>query len=128
MKLVIAGSRGIADALHWIERGMKEFYKFVPDQIISGGGGNVDNAAQVYAEAHGIPFELVVAEWNLYGRAAGPIRNKAMGELGTQLLVVWDGKSRGSMNMIKIMNKQRKRVCLVKVSPTGVEFIPDFVL
>jgi hypothetical protein len=107
---------------------MKEFYSYHPDLIISGGGGNVDNAAEEYANRNNIPFELYVAEWQIHGRGAGPIRNKAMAEAGTQLLVVWDGKSRGSKNMIREMNKRNKRVCLAHVIPSGVEFIQDYKL
>ena len=42
------------------------------------------------------------AEWIKYGRAAGPRRNKQMAEYADALLAYWDGKSRGTKNMIEL--------------------------
>lgn len=126
MKLIIAGSRQIKNALQLVEQAMKRFYRWPPDLIISGGALGVDNAAQLYAEQHNIPFELVLAEWDIYGRAAGPMRNREMADLGTQLLAVWDGTSRGTKNMISEMLNRRKRVNLVLVKDGAIEFIEDY--
>jgi hypothetical protein len=122
MKLVIAGSRGIKNALAWVERGVKHFYNAVPDLIISGSSGNVDEAAIDYALQHGIRQEIYRADWNTYGRAAGPIRNREMAELGEQLLVVWDGRSRGTLDMMRQMHSRGKRVCVAKVAGDSIEF------
>ena len=46
---------------------------------------------------------LFPAEWNTYGKAAGPIRNRQMAEYAAPdgyCVVFWDGKSRGSQNII----------------------------
>lgn len=45
------------------------------------------------------------ANWDRYGRGAGYIRNREMAYKGTHLLAFWDGKSKGTENMINEANK-----------------------
>lgn len=49
------------------------------------------------------------ADWDKYGRAAGPIRNKQMLEYILEenpiVAAFWDGKSRGTKNMIDQASK-----------------------
>jgi len=47
------------------------------------------------------------ANWEKYGRAAGPIRNKEMAEYADALILIWDGKSKGSLNMLKNAREQK---------------------
>ena len=44
------------------------------------------------------------------GKAAGHVRNKKMAEYGDALLLIWDGKSKGSANMKKEMQKLNKPI------------------
>ena len=48
------------------------------------------------------------AQWDLYGRAAGPIRNAQMADYADAAIIIWDGKSPGSLNMIKEVKKVNK--------------------
>lgn len=52
----------------------------------------------VTADAGTTPFP---ADWDAHGKAAGPIRNREMAQYGDALLLIWDGKSRGSASMLK---------------------------
>jgi hypothetical protein len=46
--------------------------------------------------------EIYPALWKKYGKSAGPIRNQEMAEAGADLcLAFWDGKSKGTGNMIQ---------------------------
>ncbi len=49
-------------------------------------------------------------DWEKHGKAAGPIRNKEMAEYADALLLIWDGKSRGSASMKKEMEKLEKPI------------------
>lgn len=51
-----------------------------------------------------IEVRVFPADWNKYGKAAGFIRNKQMLEEGKPdiVLAFWDGKSRGTANMIQL--------------------------
>ena len=44
---------------------------------------------------------VFIAEWDVYGKAAGPIRNKAMIDKADALIAFWDGDSRGTKDCIK---------------------------
>jgi len=108
MRLIIAGSRSIA------LRGMALYHlsNFFPnpDEIVSGGAKGVDTYADYYAKTIGKPFKLFKADWDTHGKAAGPIRNKQMAEYSDALLLIWDGKSKGSASMKKEMLKLKKPV------------------
>jgi hypothetical protein len=54
------------------------------------------------------------AQWDRYDRAAGMIRNKEMANAGADLCVAfWDGKSRGTRNMIEQATLKRIPVVVV---------------
>lgn len=120
MKLIIAGSRGIEHDDAWDEiiniiEDNKD--KILPiDEIVSGGAQGVDSTAENYAITFCHPFKKFEAEWDKYGVAAGPIRNKAMAHYGDALIVVWDGKSRGTKNMMDHMHRLKKPVYLKVLS------------
>jgi hypothetical protein len=43
--------------------------------VVSGGARGVDQAAATAARKRGLPVVEMLADWNQYGKAAGPIRN-----------------------------------------------------
>lgn len=105
MKTIIAGSRHIDDyAL------LKRVMQNVPWQItevISGGYKGVDTLAIRWAEENRIPYIVIKANWERFGPAAGPIRNGEMANIGEALVLVWDGHSRGSKDILTRMRKKR---------------------
>lgn len=75
------------------------------EAIATGESGVVDGLGKLYAEYHGIRHEPFPADWDKYGKAAGPLRNAQMakwaaGVEGGTLVAVWDGKSPGTQDMI----------------------------
>lgn len=62
-----------------------------------------------------IPVKRFPADWDRHGRAAGPIRNCQMAQYADALIAIWDGKSRGTKNMIDEMNKCGKPVLIRRV-------------
>ena len=46
--------------------------------IIEGGADGADRLARVWASRSNVPFVTEAADWKTFGRAAGPIRNRAM--------------------------------------------------
>ena len=61
-----------------------------------------------YARENGYPIVRYSAEWDKYGKKAGPIRNKKMAEDCDIIICFWDGKSRGTKSMIYYANKYGK--------------------
>ena len=69
--------------------------------ILSGNCSGVDLEGERYGGLNGIPVLKFPADWDKHGRAAGPIRNKQMAVKADALILIWDGKSRGSASMKK---------------------------
>lgn len=74
-------------------------------RLVSGHARGADTFAEQYAAEKGIQIQVFPAEWKKYGRAAGPIRNRAMLEYAKEetpvVAAFWDGESRGTGNMQK---------------------------
>ena len=62
----------------------------------------VDTLGEEWAKENNIPVDYFPANWETHGRAAGQIRNKKMAARADALLLIWDGKSRGSRSMLNI--------------------------
>lgn len=113
MKIIVAGSRDIGDR-GAVARAIKSS-PFNITEILSGNARGVDTIAENYAFYESIPVKLFPADWDKYGKPAGAIRNRQMGEQADGLIAVWDGESKGTRNMIEIMNELGKPVHLYLV-------------
>lgn len=125
MRTIIAGSRNITgadaarvlsvlDAIH-----AQEF--FVPNRlidpqqwtittVISGCARGVDTLGAEWARGRGIPVEEYPADWKAHGRAAGPIRNRAMAERAEAAIVVRYAESAGSEDMARVARSKGLRL------------------
>lgn len=56
-----------------------------PTLVIQGGAKGADAHARTFAMTAGIPMLEVPAQWQVYGRAAGPKRNAVMAEVARRL-------------------------------------------
>lgn len=120
MKTIVAGSRDYHNYAH-VETMLDYFVKdHIIAEIVSGGAKGADALGERYANEHNIPLKVFPADWNKHGRAAGPIRNAQMGDYADQLIAVWDGKSKGTKNMIDYMNKLMKPVFIIWVGEPAV--------
>jgi hypothetical protein len=106
MKVIIAGSRSINDYKS-IGQAIKAS-NFNITEVVCGCAIGVDRIGQTWAIANGISVKEMPADWNRYGRAAGPIRNAQMADYADAAIIIWDGKSPGSLNMIKEIKSRNK--------------------
>lgn len=83
--------------------------KGTPIVIVEGGARGADTLAKEYAVKHNIPFEEFVAEWNKYGRGAGPVRNSKMLKSGIDVVIAFPG-GRGTQDTIGKAEKMGIRV------------------
>lgn len=104
MKVIIAGGRDYHNYDTLLEA-IKES-QFPISTVISGGAKGVDALGEKYAEEMNISLKIYNADWEQFGRAAGPIRNGKMAEEGEALIALWDGKSKGTKNMIETATKK----------------------
>lgn len=122
IKLIIAGGRDFSDKVRFY-RSMNEYVTELNQQgieiatVVCGTRWTpgtkprgADEFGDFWAQENGIPVKYFEADWNRYGRSAGPRRNQEMGDYGDQAIVFWDGESRGSKNMIDIMRRLGKSV------------------
>ena len=109
MKLIIAGGRKF-DNYTLLKSEVNKFIQFHNDTnitVISGGATGADNLGERYARENNLILSRKNADWNKYGRAAGPIRNEEMAKEGTHLIAFWNGSKvrSGTYNMICIAQK-----------------------
>ena len=81
--------------------------------IVSGHASGADSLGEQYANEEGFDTQLFPADWNKHGKAAGPIRNAEMAEVADALIAFWDGKSRGTANMIQLAKDKGLKVAIV---------------
>lgn len=109
LRLVIAGSRTIEDFT--VVREALDKFKLHPTEITSGmANDGVDQLAALYALSIGIPINEMPADWETHGKRAGMIRNGEMADYVEEGLVIWDGISNGSRNMIEQLQRRNKPV------------------
>lgn len=115
LKLIIAGGRDFVD----MQLALDSFDKFaqsisIPIAIVSGRARGADQIGEQIASDYGLRVYMFPADWEKYGRKAGPIRNQQMGEFTDQALIFWDGISTGTHNMINVMHKLNKPYTVVR--------------
>lgn len=106
MRVLVCGDRHWDQPMVILER----LGKLPPDTVvIHGACRGADRFAGEVADALGFEVEEYPAEWDLYGRAAGPIRNRQMLEEGKPDLVLAFhadiGHSRGTKDMVAVAVK-----------------------
>lgn len=62
----------------------------------------VDGLGERWAEENKHPVRVFPANWEAYGRSAGPIRNKKMSQYGGYLVAFWNMHSKGTKNMVEL--------------------------
>ena len=107
MKTLIAGSRGI-DTF--------DLSPYVPKDttlIISGGAKGIDTLAEEYANKHKISKLILLPQYGMYGKAAPIKRNETMVDISDTVIIVWDGKSRGTKQTLQYATKKNKKIILI---------------
>lgn len=98
MRILVCGGRDYDDwktlyaALDALEK---------PCALIEGGARGADRLAREWAAANRVPVLTFNAEWETYGRAAGPIRNQRMLMEGKPDIVIAFPGGAGTANMIR---------------------------
>lgn len=114
-KIIIAGGRDFNDYTLLTKVCNEAIPRMAGDNtpvIVSGGAAGADSLGEQYAQENGIAIERHPADWKKHGKAAGPIRNAEMAACADFLIAFWDGKSRGTQNMM--MNAVKKDIpCIV---------------
>lgn len=131
MKVIIAGSRTITD-YNIVEMAILTS-GFDITEVVSGGARGVDTLGERYANHKNIPIKRFLADWdnlnpdgdpvfvkvNSYGKkinaVAGHNRNKKMAKYADACILVWDGKSKGTLNMKELATKYNLKLYVMNV-------------
>lgn len=130
MKVIIAGGRDFRDYRKLEKECDNILYTHFVDEteieIVSGGQVSIDPATkekfgadyygEIYGKECGFPIKRFPADWGKFGNYAGPKRNKEMAEYASSdglLIAFWDGKSRGTKNMIEEAMKLNLEVHII---------------
>lgn len=115
-KVIIAGCRDFTD--YELLREKCDYHlqnlRLEDIVIVSGHASGADSLGERYAQERGFQLETYPADWQAHGRAAGPIRNAKMANVVHALIAFWDGKSRGTKNMIETARKYNLKVAVVR--------------
>ncbi len=110
-KVIVAGGRDFTDYAHMCTVLDDLFFVHntgfeVAPKIISGMAKGADTLAIRYSNERGLTKILFPANWKVYRRRAGFLRNEDMLSIATHLVAFWDGKSHGTQHMIEIAKKK----------------------
>lgn len=100
MRCIIAGSRYARKYEHIVNAVKASGFNI--SIVVSGKCRGFDELGELWAAKNNKIVDPFPADWNQYGRAAGPIRNRKMAENAHGLIALWDGKIKnsGTKNMI----------------------------
>ena len=99
-KVIVAGSRDFTDYPLLCSLMDQELAGSENVEIVSGGARGADALGERYAREHGYSLKLFPADWDKWGKAAGPIRNSQMAGYADALIAFWNGRSAGTRDMI----------------------------
>lgn len=94
MVVAVVGSRGVTECPALLAR----LGELAPDQVVSGGAAGADTLGAEWARANGVPLRVLRPDYRAHGPAAPHVRNGAIVAAASVVLVVWDGKSRGTLS------------------------------
>ncbi|WP_457617556.1 DUF2493 domain-containing protein [Lutibacter sp.] len=111
MKLIIAGGRNFTNYKKLCQICDQLFQDQTNIEIVSGAYyKGADELGEQYAKERGYKITYFPANWKHYGKAAGPKRNQAMANYADALIAFWDGKSKGTKNMIDLAKSRGLKV------------------
>jgi hypothetical protein len=122
VKILVCGGRNYADFKR-VTQVLDNIHTNTPITILVHGGANgADTLADRWADEHNIPMRIYSAQWNKYGRSAGPRRNRQMideehtpghADKPIALVVAFPG-GRGTAHMVRLARDCKIAVMEIK--------------
>ena len=108
MKTIIAGSRTIND-YKLLEEAINKL-DFSITEVVCGCARGLDRLGELWAKNNNVPIKYFPADWGQYGNVAGRLSNIDMAKYAEACVCLWDGKSRGTKQMISQANKYKLKL------------------
>lgn len=122
IRIIVAGSRDFDD-YSLLKLTLKEYINGLDIAdlsqvvIISDAARGADTLGEYFAYDYQIAVRKFPAKWDEIGKRAGWVRNAEMAKYAAEkhgvLFAFWDGKSRGTKNMIDLANRYSLEVHVV---------------
>lgn len=118
MRIIVAGSREFKD-YNLLSEKLMDYLEYMndkdvvdnPSQIkfISGAARGADTLGEQFSYNYGYDVIRFPAKWDELGKRAGYVRNAEMAKYAAEkygvLFAFWDGKSKGTKNMIDLAKR-----------------------
>jgi hypothetical protein len=114
LRVIVAGGRDFTDE-KLLNKTLDGLFSGNTDmEVVCGEATGADTLGKKWAQRNNIEVKSFPADWKKHGKAAGPIRNVEMAKYATHLVAFWDGKSRGTLNMIEIADGRGLSTVIVR--------------
>ena len=74
----------------------------------------MDTIAEQYADAHNISKLILRPQYARYGKGAPLRRNEKMVDLADRVVIVWDGKSKGTQYTLRDAKERERKFVLLR--------------
>lgn len=115
-KLAIVGSRTFADYGKLRAAVLEHFELESLTTIVSGGATGADSLGEAFAEEFQLEKEIYPANWKMYGRGAGHIRNRKIAAACDACIAFPVGESKGTKDTIGRCQKLGKPTIIITQS------------
>ena len=109
MKIAVIGSRNLK------VDNLEDYLPADCTEIVSGGAKGIDECAAAYAKVHDLKLTEFLPQYEKYKRGAPIVRNKQIVDYADLVLAFWNGKSKGTLSVIRYCEKTGKQ-CKVILS------------
>ena len=118
--LLVVGSRTFTDYGLLCEKIKYLTANYSDVCIVSGGANGADYLAKKYAEDNGLVYIEFNAQWDVFGKSAGYIRNEKMHEFISRFknrgcVMFWDGKSAGTKQSIELAKRYNNQLRIIYI-------------
>ena len=104
--VAVVGSRGVKSCAALLAR----LAELNPAEVVSGGAAGVDALAATWARTHGVLLTELRPDYAAHGPTAAPhVRNAEIVRRASLVLVVWDGRSKGTLSALKAARRLGRR-------------------
>ncbi|MEY8315781.1 DUF2493 domain-containing protein [Oscillospiraceae bacterium 50-58] len=110
-RVIVAGGRDFGD-YQLLRKTLDNLLCNITEEIVvvCGQAKGADTLGEQYAKERGYAVNYYPANWKLYGKRAGFLRNEQMAQNADALVAFWDGESRGTKHMIDLAKQYNLKI------------------
>lgn len=120
MKTIIAGGREFDD-YELMTISLSDL-PWTITEVVSGTARGADQFGELFAMDHDIPITRFPADWDKYGKSAGPLRNEEMAEYAEACVCFWNGSTHrsGTYHMINFAKERKLLLEVIRYEPPKI--------